>query len=153
MPPESTASAIQPAPPTGPGATASRWFSAKRLRFWHLYLGVFFAPLLLFFIGTGWYQIQNRDRLKDPSEAETLVQKFRVVHTDQIYPSEQEFKRRSSPKWFGALVGTMSAAMMITTVLGLVLAFRFSRNPWPACLALGLGILVPILVLWAGQQH
>jgi uncharacterized iron-regulated membrane protein len=153
MPPESTASAIQPAPPAGPGATASRWFSAKRLRFWHLYLGVFFAPLLLFFIGTGWYQIQNRDRLKDASEAETLVQKFRVVHTDQIYPSEQEFKRRSSPKWFGALVGTMSAAMIITTVLGLVLAFRFSRNPWPACLALGMGILVPILVLWAGQQH
>jgi ABC-type sugar transport system permease subunit len=114
---------------------------------------VFFAPLLLFFIGTGWYQTQNRDRLKDPSEAETWVQKFRVVHTDQIYPSELEFKKRSSPKLFSWLVGVMSAAMIATTVLGLVLAFRVNRSVLPVLVVFALGVAVPAVILWAGQQR
>jgi hypothetical protein len=135
------------------GTSRSSFFSPRRLRLYHLYLGVFFAPMLLFFIGTGWFQTQNRDRLKDPSEAETWVQKFRVVHTDQIYPSEQEFKKRSSPKLFSWLVGGMSAAMIATTVLGLVLAFRFNRSLTPVFVALVLGIAVPVLVLWAGHLH
>lgn len=135
------------------GAPKASFFSARRLRLYHLYLGVFFAPLLLFFIGTGWYQTQNRDRLKDPSEAETLVQKFRVVHTDQIYPSEQEFKKRSSPKLFSWLVGLMSAAMIVTTVLGLVLAFRFNRSVAPVLVAFALGVALPAAILWAGQQR
>ena len=134
-------------------ATRAALFSPRRMRLYHLYLGVFFAPLLLFFIGTGWYQTQNRDRLKDSSEAETLVQKFRVVHTDQIYPSEQEFKKRSSPKLFSWLVGVMSAAMIITTVLGLVLAFRFNRSALPVLVVFALGVAVPAAILWAGQQR
>lgn len=125
----------------------------RRLRQYHLYLGVFFAPLLLFFVATGWYQVNNRDRLKDPSEAETLVQKFRVVHTDQIYPSEQEFKKRSSPRIFGALVGMMSAAIVATTLLGVVLAFRTQRGPWGAVIALVLGVILPMALLWLGQQR
>ena len=125
----------------------------RRLRQYHLYLGVFFAPLLLFFVGTGWYQVNNRDRLKDPSEAETLVQKFRVVHTDQIYPSEHEFKKRSSPRVFGVMVGVMSAAIIATTLLGVVLAFRTQRGPWGGVAALALGLAVPVVLLWLGQQR
>ena len=60
----------------------------KLLRRIHLFLGVFFAPLLLFFVGTGWYQTFDPARIKSPGEAETLVQKLRVVHTDHIYPFE-----------------------------------------------------------------
>lgn len=142
-------------PPETKGAHSPKGslLSARRLRLYHLYLGVFFAPLLLFFIGTGWYQTQNRDRLKDPSEAETWVQKFRVVHTDQIYPSELEFKKRSSPKLFSWLVGVMSAAMIATTVLGLVLAFRVNRSVLPVLVVFALGVAVPAVILWAGQQR
>ena len=70
----------------------------KRLRQAHLFLGVFFTPMLVFFIGTGWYQTVNIERLKSTSEAETLVQKLRVVHTDQIYPGDTEIRKPSSPK-------------------------------------------------------
>ena len=42
----------------------------RSLRRFHTYLGVFFAPLLLFFVGSGLYQVVDRDRLKDPGEAE-----------------------------------------------------------------------------------
>ena len=102
----------------------------KRLRQLHLYLGVFFTPLLLFFIGTGWFQTVNPDRLKSPGEAESLVQKLRVVHTDQIYPETGALRQGGSPKLFQALVVVMSVALIVTTVLGLVLAFRFSRVLW-----------------------
>ncbi len=123
----------------------------KRLRQAHLFLGVFFTPMLVFFIGTGWYQTVNIERLKSTSEAESLVQKLRVVHTDQIYPGDTEIRKPSSPKLFQALVVVMSAALLVTTGLGVVLAFRFSKGPWTVALCLLGGILVPILLLWAGR--
>jgi hypothetical protein len=124
----------------------------KRLRLAHLYLGVFFTPLLVFFIASGWYQTINPERLKSVSEAESIVQKLRVVHTDQIYPGDHEFRKPSSPKLFQGLVVVMSVALLATTVLGVVLAFRFSRTPWPVALCLGAGVGVPILILWAGRS-
>jgi hypothetical protein len=125
----------------------------RTLRRLHTYLGVFFAPLLLFFVLTGWYQTVNHDRLKSPAEAETLLQKLRTVHVDQIYPSEHEVKKPSSPKLFQVLVVTMSIALVATVLLGVVLAFRSIRSPWPICIALVLGLLVPILMLWLGHPH
>ena len=125
----------------------------KFIRRAHLFLGCFFTPLLLFYILTGWYQTVNQNRLKTPSEAETLLQKFRVVHSDQIYPSENELDKPSSPKFFKALVVVMSIAATVTIVLGLVLSFRLFRPVWPVWLCLALGILLPILMLWLGQKR
>lgn len=124
----------------------------KRLRQLHLYLGVFFAPLLLFFVATGWYQTVNPDRLKSPGEAESLGQKFRVVHTDQIYPETGAFRQKASPKLFQGLVVAMSLALIATTVLGLVLAFKFTKPAWLPWAVLALGLAVPMVVLWAGSQ-
>ena len=125
----------------------------KFIRRAHLFLGCFFPPLLLFYILTGWYQTVNQNRLKTPSEAETLLQKFRVVHSDQIYPSENELDKPSSPKFFKALVVVMSIAATVTIVLGLVLSFRLFRPVWPVWLCLALGILLPMLMLWLGQKR
>jgi hypothetical protein len=123
----------------------------KTLRRLHLYLGCFFTPLLLFFVLTGWYQTVNPDRLKSPADAESLLQKFRVVHTDSIYPSETEFKQPSSARLFQWLVIVMSLAATATVGIGVVLAFQTLRNKWPVWICLGLGILLPVLVLWLGQ--
>lgn len=125
----------------------------KFIRRAHLYLGCFFAPLLVFFILTGWYQTVVPNRVKSASEAETLWQKLRVVHSDQIYPSEQEFEKPSSPKLFQALVVLMSIAATLTVVLGLVLSFKLIRPVWPVWLCLALGIFLPMLLLWLGQRR
>lgn len=123
----------------------------KLLRRLHLYLGCFFAPLLLFYVITGWYQTVTLDRRKGIGEAENWVDKMRSVHVDQIYPTESA--AGFSPKLFQLLVVLMSVALLVTVVLGVVLAFRSLRLKWPVWLSLGLGILVPILVLWLGQRH
>jgi hypothetical protein len=122
----------------------------KTLRRIHLYLGVLYAPLLLFFIGTGWYQVTNPDRLKSAAEAETWVQKFRVIHTDQIYP--RDGVRVTSPTLFQWLVYGMSAALIVATLVGLVLAFKSVKPRWPVWVTLFLGILLPIAALWLGSR-
>lgn len=124
----------------------------KRLRQLHLGLSVFFTPLLLFFILTGWFQTVDQDRLKSPGEAETLLQKLRVVHTDQIYPETGALRQKSNPSVFRVLVVVMSAALILTTLLGLILAFRFAKPAWVPWAILGLGLLVPVAVLAAAGR-
>lgn len=125
----------------------------RLIRRLHTYLACFFAPLLMFFVLTGWYQTVNHDRLKSPGEAETLLQKLRTVHVDQVYPSNHEIMKPSSPKWFQWLVISMSLALVVTVALGVILAFRSTKNPWPVWISLVLGILLPVLFLWLGHPR
>ncbi len=125
----------------------------RRLRQIHTWLGVFFAPLLIFFVLTGWYQTVNHDRLKSPADAETWLDKARTVHVDQIYPGAHELTKPSSPKLFQWLVIAMSLALVVTVALGVVLAFRAGRSSWSIWGALAAGILVPVLLLWLGHPH
>ena len=60
----------------------------------HLYLGCFFAPLLLFYVATGWYQTVTVDRRKGLGEAETWIDRMRSVHVDQIYPADSAWDIR-----------------------------------------------------------
>jgi hypothetical protein len=121
------------------------------LRRVHLYLGCFFAPLLLFFVATGWYQVFHQDRQKTPGEAETWVSRLTSVHKDQIYPTDSA--NAYSPALFRVMVVLMSVAFIGTVVLGVVLALRSSRRPWIVWLLLGSGLVVPALLLWLGQKR
>jgi hypothetical protein len=122
------------------------------LRRLHTYLGVFFAPLLLFFVLSGWYQTVNRDRLKSSGDAETWLQYMRVVHTDDIYPTNHEHSHPSSPKLFQFLVVLMAVGLTVTIALGIILAFRSVRNRWMIVLSLALGVVVPAACLWLGHH-
>jgi cyanate permease len=124
----------------------------RALRRVHTYLGCFFAPLLLFYVLTGWYQTVYHDRLKSPGDAETLGERLRTVHVDQIYPTNREFSHHSSPKLFQVLVVIMAIALVVTVILGVILAFRSIRKPWLVCLSLVLGFLVPMALLWLGHR-
>ena len=123
----------------------------KTLRRLHLYLGCFFAPLLVFYLATGWYQTVKVDRKKNVAEADTWVSRLTSVHVDQIYPAESA--ESYSPVLFRILVVVMALALMATIVLGVVLAFRTLRQRWMVWLSLALGIAVPILFLWLGQRR
>ncbi len=125
--------------------------SLKLLRRLHLYLGVFFTPLLVFYIATGWYQTVNIDRRKGIGEAEGIVDKMVSVHVDQVYPTETAVGWNPLP--FRVLVVAMSLALLVTIALGMVLAFRSTARRWPVWLSLGVGILLPLLLLWLGQRY
>jgi len=38
-------------------------------------------------------------------------------------------------------------------VLGIILAFRSSHAKWPVWMSLGLGVALPIVLLWLGQKR
>ena len=123
----------------------------KFLRRAHLYLGCFFAPLLLFYVATGWYQTVNPDRRKGVSDSLDLVSRLNRVHVEQHYPTEGA--AGYSTYAFRFLVVVMSVALITTLSLGIILAFRTSRNKWPVWLSLVLGILLPVVLLWLGQKR
>lgn len=123
----------------------------KLLRRLHLFLGCFFAPLLLFYAATGWYQTVTVRRNKVVGEAEDWLGRLRSVHVDQIYPSETA--NAYSPWLFRALVVTMAASLIVTVIIGVVLAFRTMRQRWVVGLCLILGIALPVLCLWLGLKR
>ena len=125
--------------------------SLKQLRRMHLYLGVFFTPLLVFYLATGWYQTVNVDRRKGLGEAVGVVDKLVSIHVDQVYPTDQAVGWNPLP--FRVLVVIMSLALLTTIILGILLAFRSTTRRWPVWLSLGLGILLPLLLLWLGQRY
>lgn len=123
----------------------------KALRRLHLYLGVFFTPLLVFFIVSGWYQTANPDRRKGPDEARAFWDRLRSVHAEQILPSAQV--EEYSPKLMRWFVYAMSAALLVTILLGVVLAVKTLRARWLVWLMLLLGVAIPVLLLWLGQSR
>ena len=74
-----------------------------------------------------------------------------MVHSDQIYPSENELDKPSSPKKYRALVVVMSIASTVMILIGLVLAFKTLRAKWPVWLSLVLGVVLPAFLLWLVQ--
>jgi hypothetical protein len=123
----------------------------KTLRRVHLYLGCFFAPLLLFYVITGWYQTVNPDRRKGVSDSQDLVSRLSRVHVEQYYPTESA--SGYSTRLFRVFIVIMANALITTVILGIILAFRTSRNKWPVWLSLALGIALPVILLWLGQKH
>jgi hypothetical protein len=113
----------------------------------HLFLGVFFSPLLLMFIITGWWQTVTTD---DEKEAEggffhTLMQNLSNVHTDDYFPRAGAGHHSHLP--FQVLVVSMCLALITTIMLGLILAWQLKKKTF-VVIAFVLGILVPTLLLW-----
>ena len=123
----------------------------KFLRRLHLYLGCFFAPLLLFYTATGWFQTVTVHRNKSIGEAEGggWMEKLTSIHVDQVFPLP--FADAFDPALFQYLVVAMSIALIVTVVLGVVLAFKMIKSKWLVALVLLAGIVLPVILLYMGN--
>ena len=143
----------------------------KKVRQLHLYLGTLFAPLIIFFALTGILQTLN---LHEGPGTPAWIAQIAAVHKKQALQSGQPKrrppaandangeganrprrddgeggnKRGPSPwplKWFVVL---MSIGLVITTALGIYMAFKYERNKaivWGLLIG---GTLLPIALLW-----
>ena len=113
----------------------------------HLFLSVFFSPLLLMFIITGWWQTVTSDEEKEREGGffHELIKKFSSVHTDSNFPIANHHHSALPMK---VLVVAMSIALILSILLGLALAWQAMKNRWYAALAFALGILVPAILLF-----
>ena len=113
----------------------------QKLRQVHLYLGSFFAPMLLFFALSGLWQEFGLQRYG-------WFRYLSAIHTGSRLKSEAH---HPSSLFLQGFVVLMGASLIVTIILGLVLAFKYGRGPVTlACLAAGL--LIPLaLILIFGQ--
>jgi hypothetical protein len=116
----------------------------RTLRRVHLYLGVLFAPVLLTFAASGaWQVFRWNDPSKDGSYTPSAVVKtLSSVHRNQTL--EKETPRKTALKYFAFLA---CAALISTTILGIVMAYRFTASPVTVTLCLLGGIALPAALL------
>jgi hypothetical protein len=122
----------------------NRWF--RRL---HTFLGVFFSPLLLLFVITGWWQTVTVNRNKGLGFGSSWIEKLSTIHIDNYFPLAGA--HNYSTDLFKVLVVLMCIGFMFTTLLGLVMAFRFAKRKTSLVLILIAGVLVPIFLLYLGE--
>lgn len=117
----------------------------KTLRKLHLYLGSVFAPMLIFFAITGSWQLFALHRgTKDGSYVPpSLLSTLSTIHQYQHLPGTG----RSLGTPLRLFILTAAAALVLTTVLGVIMAFRYSRSAVPVLLSLATGIALPVALL------
>ena len=116
------------------------------LRKLHLYLGCLFAPMLIFFAVSGSWQLFNwHESNKDGAySAPRALAVLSDIHKDAHLPPTPG--RRPTPLRYFMLAGAIG--LVGSTVLGVIMAYRFSRRPLVATICLLSGILVPAVMLW-----
>ena len=118
----------------------------QRIRQIHTWLGVFFSPLLLLFIITGWWQTFVPEDNKGKGFFNSVMVKFSTIHTDNYFP--RHAGGHHSSEFFKILVACMAVALILTILLGLALACQTVKKFWWTAFGLLLGILVPALALY-----
>ena len=133
----------------GPGGRrrrARRGFVLNRrtIRRAHLYLGALFAPVLLLFTVSGaWQVFRWNDARKDGTYTPPrVIQVVSSIHRDSTLS-------RGVPPSTAFKVFAFSAcgALVATTILGVVMAYRFTPNPRLVTFCILLGIALPVLLL------
>jgi hypothetical protein len=131
----------------------------------HLYLGIFFAPSIIFFAFSGALQTfgLHESRPGSSYEPPAWIAKMSQIHKDQrleglkkriphpidkpaFHPEEKSAQpiRFASLKWF---VLIMSIGLITTTMLGIYMSFAYHRNRLMLWGLLFGGILFPIILL------
>lgn len=116
----------------------------NKLRQIHTYLGCIFAPMLILFAVSGSWQLfglhhSTKDGYRPPKPVAVLSQ----IHNHQHLPPTNS--KDSTPLRYFMLAAAIG--LVATTVLGIVMAFRFNRRKAPVIICLAAGVAIPVVVL------
>ncbi len=114
----------------------------QKMRRLHLYLGSFFAPMLIFFALSGVGQEFGIQRYT------SWLRYLAAIHTGSMLKSAAH---HPSSLYLQGFVILMGLSLIVTIVLGVVLAFKYGQGRLTlACM--GAGILMPLaLIVVFGQ--
>jgi hypothetical protein len=142
----------------------------KRVRLLHLYLGLLFAPSILFFSFSGAFQLfgLHESQPGDPPPARWIATMAQVHKSQNLDvrekpsgPARPPSARKSPPtapsaaapgenlalKWYFCF---MAVGLMVTTLLGIYMAFQYNRDRRVIWGLLSAGVLIPLLALLLG---
>jgi hypothetical protein len=142
----------------------------RKLRILHRYLGLFFSPAILFFAFTG--ALQTFD-LHSPNKSTGYVppawlvemaqlhkkqtlslakEKSKLKQADSVPDDPAVHKKADLPRKSAlplkCFVVVMSVGLIVTTLLGIYMAFRFGVSPWLIWGLLAAGTLLPVAMIF-----
>ena len=129
---------------------SNKMMNIKVMRNIHLYLGCFFAPLLILFLITGCWQTFNLHQARKNSSYKPpeIVKSLSEVHKNQRWTDSN--LRPPPSVIFHYLIVLMSLGLLVTTVLGIIMAFKYTR-PWLVWACLLMGVFIPCFLLWMAR--
>lgn len=110
----------------------------KKLRTLHLYLGCVFGPMILFFAASGIWQTFGLHFGK-------ATEMLSTIHIGRGYKSNA-VPNLSSP-FMQLFVVAMAAGLILTTLLGIIMALKYGQNRRAAIFCLAFGCLFPLLLV------
>ncbi|HEV3270923.1 MAG TPA: hypothetical protein VGZ93_01960 [Candidatus Methylacidiphilales bacterium] len=113
------------------------------LRRIHLYLGCFFAPMLLFFSISGIWQVYGLQWVSGPNIL-TYLSTIHMGH-NLFFKDPAKAYSFTSP-YLEFFVVLMAASLVISIILGVVMAFKFGRGTL-ALVCLAAGALIPLILI------
>jgi hypothetical protein len=119
----------------------------QRVKAIHTWLGVFFSPLLLLFVATGWWQTFQTEDDKNTDFFNATLAKLSDIHTSDYFSAGAGGHHHAS-RHFQFFVAAMAVALMTTILLGLALSCQNVKKSIGTVAAFLLGILVPVLILY-----
>jgi len=133
----------------------------KLIRKTHLYLGLVFAPLIILFALSGFFIVNGLDKSNKDGSYTTpeFIQYTTRVHkyiSRCIFKDSKSYEKMLNSEElqdncyiFKYSVIAMSIGLVITILMGIFLAFKYSRNKiiLSACLLIGCALPTIILVL------
>ena len=109
----------------------------QKLRRLHLYLGCFFAPMLLFFAVSGiWQTLRLNDHIG-------FLKTLSMIHTGQQHKGAGW---QPTSAYLDAFVIVMSAGLVFSIITGVIMAFKFGRGRI-TLYSLAAGVLVPAAII------
>ncbi len=152
-------------------ATAARLPTIFWVRKAHLYVGVFIAPMILFFASTGMLQVLSLHQSSSGYTAPVLLQRLGALHKDQVFgaphrPPEAKLSKaaaaseagppRPAPRPIGPVrwilkgfFDCVGAGLIVNTLMGLYMAYKINRNAWLTGGLFAAGIVVPVILVAA----
>jgi hypothetical protein len=147
----------------------------KTLRQVHVYLGCFFAPMILYFSLSGVWQVfrfndlpkkpnikplqiqrAEGDHAEGDTDSSALPTRLRVLlnelskpHTNSTAPGANP--RKDHSRGFDWIAAAMGLGLFLTTVLGIILALQSPKRRRWVISSLLAGFLLPVLLLYLGQ--
>jgi len=112
------------------------------LRRVHLYLGCFFAPMLVFFSVSGIWQVYGIQW----AEPNKLLRLLSTIHMGHNLRSKDPNAFTLTSPYLEFFVALMAGTLVISILLGVIMAFKFGRGTL-ALASLAAGVLVPLVLI------
>ena len=120
----------------------------RLLRQIHLYLGCLFAPLLVFFAVTGSWQVFYWHEAERGNPAGYQPPRALVVLSNIHKEAHVPPTKLKSPTPLRYFMFAAAVGLVVSTIIGVIMAYRFSQRPIVATVCLAIGVIVPAMMLW-----